>query len=122
MKRNMDLCRDILLNLEAQSFAPGVIEVKIDDISEQEVSYHLMLLAQAGLVEAEDLSNSTQKMKWRASCLTWDGHEFLEASRNQTTWDRVKATMREKSVGMSIDIITWLLIKYSKQLLNGNST
>ena len=117
MKRNMDLCRDILLNLEAQPFGPGVIEVKIDDISAQEVSYHLMLLAQAGLVEAEDLSNSTQKMKWRASCLTWDGHEFLEASRNQTTWNRVKATMTEKSVGMSIDIVKALLFVYGKKLL-----
>ncbi len=120
MKRSMDLCRDILLNLEAQPFDSGMIEVKIDKKSEQEISYHLMLLNQAGLVEAENLSKSTQKMKWRARHLTWDGHEFLEASKNQTTWDRVKATMAEKSVGMSIDIIKWLLLKYGKELLIGN--
>ena len=117
MKRDMDLCRDILLNLEEKPFAPGTIKVEIDGKTEQEVSYHLRLLAQAGLVEAEDLSKSTQNMKWRANSLTWDGHEFLEASRNQGTWDRVKGTLTEKSVGMSFDIVKALLFVYGKQLL-----
>ncbi len=117
MKRDMDLCRDILLNLEDKPFAPGTIKVEIDGKSEQDVSYHLKLLDQAGLVEAEDLSRSTQEMKWRANCLTWDGHEFLEASRNQGTWDRVKGTLAEKSVGTSFDIVKALLFVYGKQLL-----
>lgn len=119
MKRSMDLCREILLNLEAQPFGSGVIEVKIRDNTELEVSYHLMLLDQAGLVEAENLSKSTQKMRWRARYITWAGHEFLEASRNQTIWDRAKATMAEKSVGMSFDIVKTILIKYGTEALIG---
>ena len=71
-------------------------------------------------MEAEDLSKSTQNMKWRAKCLTWEGHEFLEASRNQGTWDRAKETLAEKSVGMSFDIVKGLLIEYGRQLLSGN--
>ena len=44
MKRDMDLCREILLYLEEKPFAPGPIKVEIDAKSEQDVSYHLMLL------------------------------------------------------------------------------
>lgn len=120
MKRDMDLCREILLDLEGKDFGPGAIKVEIPGRSEQEVSYHLKLLDQAGLVEAEDLSKSTQNMKWRAFCLTWDGHEFLEASKNPDTWERMKETLKEKSVGMSFDIVKALLIKYGTQILSGN--
>ena len=118
MKRDMDLCRDILLNLEEKPFAAGTFKVEIAGKSEQDVSYHLKLLAQAGLVEAENLSRSSQNMKWRANSLTWDGHEFLEASRNQGTWDRVKGILNEKSVGMSFEFVKALLIVYGKQLLD----
>ncbi len=117
MKRDMDLCRDILLDLESKPFDPGSVEIKISGKSEEEISYHLMLLDQAGLVKAVDLSKSTQRMKWRATHLTWDGHEFLDASRNETVWERAKATLQDKSVGMTFEILKALLIEYCKQLL-----
>ena len=121
MKRDMDLCRDILLDLESKPFDPGSVEIKIGGKSEEEISYHLMLLDQAGLVKAVDLSKSTQRMKWRANYLTWDGHDFLDASRNETVWERAKATLQDKSVGMTFEILKALLIEYCKQLISGDS-
>ena len=120
MKRDMDLCRDILLKLEDEPFDPGLVKVEISGKTEEEISYHLMLLNQAGLVKAVDLLNSTQRMKWRAMFLTWDGHEFLEASRNQGIWDRTKKAIADKSVGMSFEIVKALLIESGKNIIFSN--
>ena len=68
-------------------------------------------------MDAEDISKSEQRMRWRANWLTWAGQDFLEASRNQGTWDRVKGTLAENSVGMSIDIVKALLFKFGKEVL-----
>ena len=122
MRRDMDLCRDILLSLQDAPFGPGAIKVEINGKTEEEISYHLMLLDQAGLLDAKDLSKSTQNMKWRANFLTWDGHEFLEASRNQGIWDQTKKVFADKSVGISFEILKTLLIESGKKLMLGNGT
>jgi len=58
MKRDMDLARQIMLELEeAPSFGEWV-KIAPTGWSEQEVNYHVMLLAKAGLIEADDVSES----------------------------------------------------------------
>ena len=37
--------------------------------------------------------------------LTWDGHEFLDAIRNEGTWNKIKAFVKEKSASLSFDVI-----------------
>jgi hypothetical protein len=52
MKRDMDLCRRVLLELEGIDFGPGLIELTYDDVEQNVVFYHLKLLDEAGLIEA----------------------------------------------------------------------
>lgn len=54
MKRDMDLFRRILLQLEASPEATGHsrIDLDIEDRDPTEVSYHVQLLKEAGLIEA----------------------------------------------------------------------
>lgn len=54
MKRDMDLVRKILLALEAHPEPWDWFELKIDGHSGVEVSYHLKLISQAGLIEASE--------------------------------------------------------------------
>ena len=58
MKRDMDLVRSILLAIEANQNDPfDWIDLDIPGRSPWEVAYHIMILAEAGLIEAQDLSS-----------------------------------------------------------------
>lgn len=115
MKRNMDLCRDILIYVESLSFLSQPQKVAVDGFSEEEIQYHLKLLNQAGLIDAENKSRDTQKVRWRVHALTWQGHEFVEASRNKSAWDNAKSMIKDKGVGMAFDTIKALLIASAKE-------
>jgi hypothetical protein len=52
MKRDMDLVREILLYAEQHATPSNPCSVKIEGRSEEEVSYHLRLMRDAGLIDA----------------------------------------------------------------------
>jgi len=85
MQRDMDLIRKIMLAVEEAASTLGTIEVKIDGYTDQQVAYHVALLREAGLLHAVDLS-SKSGLDFRPTRLTWAGHEFLDAARNDTIW------------------------------------
>jgi hypothetical protein len=45
--------------------------------SREEISYHVLLLAEANLIKAE--ISTRQTAEYKPKRLTWEGHEFLEA-------------------------------------------
>lgn len=122
MKRDEDLLRDILLLIERHPFDDGYDWMNIwTDIREhkdkkirthtnKEVSYHIMLLHEAGLIKALEISKNV----WMPIRLTWDGHEFLETARDTKRWKQVKSTM--KSVGgFTLEIAKPLLLDLIKK-------
>jgi hypothetical protein len=74
------------------------------------------LLHQAGYVEAINLS-STQGIDWRPRRLTWQGHDFLEAARNDIIWAKAKAKVVEQGVGLSVELMKAVLLSYGKERL-----
>jgi len=116
MKRDMELIRQILLEIEKHPFTEIPFEVNIEGQSPETVSYHLMLLGEAGLIEAHNM-NIQQRFWWQAKRLTWQGHEFLDAARDDTLWDRVKKKLAETSGTASIQVITAMLIEMAKRKL-----
>src|ERR1035438_9516409 len=72
MKRDMDLIRAILLDVEQQGPPEGWCDVQLRGHSEEEISYHVMLLRDAGLVEAVKLSTQ-HGVCWRPKRLTYEG-------------------------------------------------
>lgn len=89
MKRDWDLMRQILFEVEKWPFTGGFDTITIPNHSEPEISYHVSLLADAGLIEAIDVS-SHDGVAWRPKHLTYAGHEFLDAARQDTTWNSAK--------------------------------
>ena len=117
MKRDMDLARDILFAIEKDEGDPlGWIDLELPGRSEKEVAYHVMLLEEAGLVEALDLS-SKDGFEYKPKRLTWEGHEFLDAARNDTLWERAKAEALRQTGGVSFDVLKELLLHLAKQAL-----
>ena len=116
MKRDMDLCRKILLDTEAAPFAPAT-EVEAEGFSHQEVSFHIMLLQEAGLLKGVDFTAVNGEHNWCVERLTWEGYEFLDAARDNKRWAKAKDVMT-KVGGLSLPVLVQLLTSYLKAELN----
>ena len=97
MTRDMDLVRTLLLGMEDPLFDgvrqvrpdPGGGELGVTDANHVQVAYHLTLLVEEGFIEG--VPGSLMPI---VSRLTWKGHEFLDAVRDEDTWGRTKAVSR----------------------------
>lgn len=49
--------------------------------------------------------------------LTWPGHEFLDAARNETLWTRTKGNLSNAGVSATFDLLKTLLVEGTKALL-----
>lgn len=115
MKRDMDLMRGILIEIENSDDDPlGWLEISIDGFSEMEVSYQIKLLDEAGLIHAQDLS-STDGMDFRAKSLTWQGHEFLDNAKDENVWKDAKRMIGEKIESVSFTVLSAILVETVKR-------
>ncbi|NLG39121.1 MAG: DUF2513 domain-containing protein [Fibrobacter sp.] len=114
MKRDMDLVRLILFEVEKNEKWDEWKDIKIEGYSQEEIYYHIMLLNEAGLIEAKILCDGG---KWVPYRLTWNGHEFLDASRNETVWKKVKGIMANKGGSFAFEVVKSLVISVSLEML-----
>jgi hypothetical protein len=101
MKRDMDLIRNILLQTEAGQPIVG---------EKTAVVYHIALLKEAGFVEAV-IRNGPLGMPSEAVIrrLTWAGHDFLDAMRDETIWKKAKDKFIKPGVSWTVSILAeWL--------------
>jgi hypothetical protein len=118
MKRDMDLARLILFEIEKQPYTGKWVEINIDKYDPEEITYHILLLVEAGLIEADNLSDLSG-VDWKPKRLTWEGHEFLDAARDDTRWNQAKVTMG-KIGGFVFEIGKQVLIDLIKSDLRQN--
>jgi predicted transcriptional regulator len=112
MKRDMDLIRQILFAIEKQPFTGRRVTLDINGYSNDMVSYHIILLHEAGLIDAVNFS-SKEGPRYFPTRLTWQGHEFLEAIKDDTRWNKVKSIM-EKAGGFAYEIAKVVAIDLMK--------
>lgn len=124
MKRDMDLARKILLMIEEcpeASFEQPMNNAddegdededgsrfRVEDCKPDLASYHVKLLAEAGLIEARDASTMSGDDWWPVS-LTWAGHEFLDASREPGRWEKAKKLVMDKTGSLSFEVLKAVL-------------
>ena len=89
MKREMELVRTILIELEKCPYQSGFHDIHVQGYTDDEISYHVQLMDEAGLIEAVDLSDLAVTC-WKPKRLTYEGHEFLDAARSDTVWAKAK--------------------------------
>jgi hypothetical protein len=118
MQRDMDLARRILQEIEKAPFDGGTVELNLPDLASETLQYHLLLLSEAGLIHALDAS-SMAGPAFLPTRLTWQGHEFLDASRSESLWNRAKSIVLTKTGGMAFDLLFYVLKEYAKQLVLG---
>ena len=118
MKRDMDLIRAILLAVEEQADADDR-ELRIDGAPADEVlAYHFLLLDDAGLIESRPMGNVGYYRLLEPKRLTWAGHEFLDAARNDDLWEQAKRMVLEKTGGQAMELLKTVLASLAKKALD----
>ena len=113
MKRDMDFIRELLITVEAK---PDNSEYRLvpGKASDQEI-YHVELMVEAGLIKANPYLFDDGHKEWGVERLTWKGHEFLDAARDQSRWNQAKNIAGEKAGSVTFDVLTSLLTQLMRQ-------
>lgn len=114
MKRDMELIRQIMLNVEGGDLRGGV-----EGYDHSAVNYHKVLLIEADLLKGKThYSVSTEPRDIPDGVIikkiTWQGHDFIEAIRTDTKWNKIKAFLSEAGKDLTIETI-----KFGAQRLFG---
>lgn len=115
MKRDMDLIRAILLGVE-KSTSPGGSRIELPGHSREDLYYNAQLAQEAGLIDARFLPNSDEFHVLR---LTYAGHEFLDAARNDTLWVKAKETVTKNTGTLTLEGMKIALSTLIKHALGG---
>ena len=113
MKRDMDLVRNLLLEIEDGRRAFDLLTPEIAEILGEDgagkmpreqaelIEYHLALLDEAGLITIQaKLSGAV----WQIGQITWAGHDFLDTIRDPAIWRETKAGAKQAG-GFSIELL-----------------
>lgn len=117
MKRDLDLVRAILLAMEAHpsGFAPEPFTVRGYD--QEVIGHHIWLMAQGHLVTATEVTASHDHSPIALpGAITWQGHEFLDAARNERVWRKLKAELKDRGVTLPFALIEDLVRKIAASL------
>jgi hypothetical protein len=115
MKRDMEIIRAILLEINNHKEAT-LSEVKLEEFSDEQVAYHVNLLAEADYITGYSSQALTQNVpEWIEVRLTWTGHEFIDAARNETVWAKFKKTLAEKGGSVPFSLAVNILTSIAKQ-------
>lgn len=107
MKRDWDVIREVLIEVEAlseqerNSFGYGLGDECGGDPVKKE---HALLLWKAGFVEAIDAGTMAGPAIMSPE-LTWQGHDLLDTLRSKAVWERIKTTARETGIELTFDAV-----------------
>jgi hypothetical protein len=119
MKRDMDLIRLVMIEIEKNPDPIQPIAIKVPGYSDLEISYHVMLLAEHGFAEAINFS-SNDGFEWQAQRLTFEGHEFLDAARSDTIWKTAKEKIVSATGVVTLESLKFALPLVLKHMLSGH--
>jgi hypothetical protein len=118
MKRNMDLIRDILLDIESKPAGEMIQTIGYDSekYTGEEMRGHLRLIDQAGLVDGKFrfLGESTLIA---IHGLSNEGHDLLDAIRGDTVWARTKERVEEVGGSVTLDTLKAIATAVAAKLL-----
>jgi len=111
MKRDMELIRKILIYFENKPDDHLVKNLEIDGYDPKMVQHHLVMIFEAGFIAAEpERTNTDRVIKVYPFRLTWDGHEFLAAAKNDSIWSKTKKNVFSKVSDIPFSLLKEILI------------
>jgi hypothetical protein len=110
MQRDMDTVRRILH--EAEAIKGYVHYEKPEDV------YHVAIMKEAGLLDCRLTENGSGVATFATVFrLTWSGHDFLDAARDDTLWNKAKEKVLKPGLSWTFSILVEYLKSEVKQRL-----
>ncbi len=111
MKRDVDLIRQLLFDIERQG-----AECPLDSLrngaapeTDERLRYHVRLLVDAGLAQQAEHGPAGQM----CVRLTNAGHELLDLCRSEPRWREAKWIVQEQTGGLSLSVLRAVLTKWA---------
>lgn len=106
MKRNMELIRKILFEVEENVNNVSIENLEISGYTMEEVAYHCAILFEGGyLHDYEGEYGSGELYAFGVSRLTWEGHNYLDKIRDDKVWNKTKAILIQKGLPIAFDVV-----------------
>lgn len=106
MKRDMDLVRKILLEIEEKYVSTAIYGLEVEGYDTAAVAYHCKILYEAGLISDYKAAFGDDDIEcFGVGSLTWDGHDYLDKVRDDTLWAKTKDTIVQKGLPLILDTI-----------------
>lgn len=116
MKRDMDLCRQILLQVEASPPNEVLTRLGLSADHPNSVSEHVVLLDDAGFLDAT-ITRTFGGAIYAIRGLTWEGHEFLDAARDDERWEKAKQHLEEAGTTATLALLKHVLEALARKAL-----
>lgn len=113
MKRHMELIRKIMLEIEKAEGDPAMFQ-EIPGYEERVIGHHQFLLLDAGLIRGHVFDPADDIVMAQAICLSWKGHEFLDAARDDEIWNKAMQTAKDAGSSLTFAVLGQLLVQYLK--------
>lgn len=106
MKRDWDLIREVLIEIESLDPAKheNIQYGPASSSSEPVKDSQAVMLWRAGFILGVDAS-STEGDAIFALDLSWAGHELLDTIRSQAVWERIKSTAQTKGLELTFESV-----------------
>ena len=117
MKRDLDLVRQLMLQIEALPAAPPV-QYRMSEIEDPVLLAHLEMLIEAGLVNGRiSRSQGARGDVISVSGLTWQGYEWIEMVRSQSLWNEVKSAVLDGGGVLTFELTKAVALKIFRERL-----
>lgn len=115
MKLDMDMVRDLLIQIEGLKPYKELLQIDLDDLIEAE---HLELLIESGLCKGNINYLSNSIPMGHINRLTWEGHQFLETIRDDKIWTNTKSVL-SKAGSFTLDLIQKVALDIITKQISG---
>lgn len=108
MKRDMDLVRKLMIVIEDRCVPGALTPISVEGYSEDQIDYHIDLLKEVGFVDGSFFIKA-QSREFLGNChMTWAGHDFLDAIRDDAVWSKRKEKIIKFGVGAFFELVKTL--------------
>jgi hypothetical protein len=116
MKRDWDLIRELLLDIEANlDPLKGSYKPKIEGRSHMEIYGHLVLLEDGGFISGKNTVTQLHS-EFMVKSITYNGFDFLDTVRDNSQWKKIKEFVKSKGAPLFLETIKITAAEFVKNL------
>jgi hypothetical protein len=117
MKRDFDLIRRIMTDIEEKPAGLQIRSLTYPEYDQATIYQHINLLINENFINGITHKTAARIDAIIINGLTWKGHDFIDAAKDDTLWKKAKETILKPTVSMTFTILLeWLKEEAKKKL------